>query len=86
VTLNGGCTDARQHFTALHWLGVAVRPSVLYPALMPAFICNACGTQYSPAEAPPPACLICTDERQFVPADAEGAALGTAIRLPRRSK
>ena len=35
---------------------------------MPAFICSACGTQHSPSEIPPGACLICTDERQFVPA------------------
>ena len=33
---------------------------------MTAFICTACGTQYPPSEAPPDACLICTDERQFV--------------------
>ena len=35
---------------------------------MPAFICSTCGTQYPPSEVPPGACLICTDERQFVPA------------------
>lgn len=35
---------------------------------MPDFICTACGTQYPPAEAPPGACAICTDERQFIPA------------------
>ncbi|HET7888250.1 MAG TPA: MBL fold metallo-hydrolase [Bradyrhizobium sp.] len=35
---------------------------------MPAFICNTCGTQYSPSEDTPRACAICTDERQFVPA------------------
>src|SRR6201982_2834237 len=38
---------------------------------MPSFICTACGTQYSPSEAPPVACLICTDERQFVPASGQ---------------
>jgi hypothetical protein len=38
---------------------------------MTAFICTACGTQYSPSEAPPDACLICTDERQFVPASGQ---------------
>jgi len=38
---------------------------------MRAFICTACGTQYSPSEAPPGACLICTDERQFVPASGQ---------------
>jgi len=39
--------------------------------LMTAFICTACGTQYPPSEAPPDACLICTDERQFVPASGQ---------------
>jgi hypothetical protein len=34
---------------------------------MPAFICTACGTQYAPSEATPPRCIICEDERQFVP-------------------
>jgi glyoxylase-like metal-dependent hydrolase (beta-lactamase superfamily II) len=38
---------------------------------MSAFICTACGTQYAPSEAPPSACLICTDERQFVPASGQ---------------
>ncbi len=38
---------------------------------MRTFICSACGTQYSPSEAPPGACLICTDERQFVPASGQ---------------
>jgi hypothetical protein len=43
----------------------------MYPAFMRAFICTACGTQYSPSEAPPGACLICIDERQFVPASGQ---------------
>jgi hypothetical protein len=34
---------------------------------MPAFICEACGSQFTPSEAPPPGCPICQDERQFVP-------------------
>jgi hypothetical protein len=38
---------------------------------MPAFICTACGTQYSRSEVPPDACPICTDERQFVPASGQ---------------
>ncbi|MBV8769958.1 MAG: MBL fold metallo-hydrolase, partial [Hyphomicrobiales bacterium] len=33
---------------------------------MPAFICVTCGTQFSPTEAPPSLCPICTDDRQFV--------------------
>jgi hypothetical protein len=38
---------------------------------MQAFICTACGTQYPPSAAPPAACPICTDERQFVPASGQ---------------
>ncbi len=33
---------------------------------MDAFICTTCGTQYPPAAAPPAACAICTEERQYV--------------------
>jgi hypothetical protein len=35
--------------------------------LMPAFICNACGTQFAPSDEAPQQCQICTDARQFVP-------------------
>ncbi len=38
---------------------------------MPAFICNACGTQFPPSPSPPEACQICADERQFVPASGQ---------------
>lgn len=34
---------------------------------MPAFICTACGTQYAPTGAAPERCLVCDDERQYVP-------------------
>ena len=34
---------------------------------MQAYICNTCGTQFTPSEAPPPRCPICDEERQFVP-------------------
>jgi glyoxylase-like metal-dependent hydrolase (beta-lactamase superfamily II) len=33
------------------------------------WVCKACGTQYPEAEAPPGACAICQDPRQYVPAD-----------------
>jgi glyoxylase-like metal-dependent hydrolase (beta-lactamase superfamily II) len=33
---------------------------------MPAFICTTCGCQYSNTDAPPAACLICRDDRQYV--------------------
>jgi glyoxylase-like metal-dependent hydrolase (beta-lactamase superfamily II) len=41
--------------------------ALMYPTPMTAFICTACGTQYPPSEAPPDACPVCVDERQFVP-------------------
>jgi hypothetical protein len=34
---------------------------------MHGYICTACGIQYPPSESPPPACVVCDDERQFVP-------------------
>lgn len=33
---------------------------------MNSFICETCGTQYAPTEAPPSACPICEDERQYI--------------------
>jgi glyoxylase-like metal-dependent hydrolase (beta-lactamase superfamily II) len=34
---------------------------------MDAFICTACGTQYPPSDTAPQQCVICEDERQYVP-------------------
>jgi hypothetical protein len=34
------------------------------------FVCVACGAQFAASDAPPERCPICTDERQYVPADA----------------
>src|SRR5262245_19947603 len=34
---------------------------------MDAFICTACGTQYTPSSVAPRECLICEEERQYVP-------------------
>jgi hypothetical protein len=33
-----------------------------------AWICRTCANQYAPTPAPPDACRICTDDRQYVPA------------------
>ncbi len=33
---------------------------------MTPFICTTCGTQFEPSDAPPAACAICSDERQYV--------------------
>jgi hypothetical protein len=34
---------------------------------MPPFICTACGTQYLESGQAPPHCVICEEERQYVP-------------------
>jgi hypothetical protein len=34
---------------------------------MPFFICTACGMQYPPSDTPPALCVICEEERQYVP-------------------
>ena len=34
---------------------------------MPHFICTACGMQYAESDQPPAHCLICEEERQYVP-------------------
>jgi hypothetical protein len=49
---------------------------------MPAFICNACGSQFTPSEQQPSSCPICVDERQFVPPT--GQAWSTLDALTRR--
>ena len=46
---------------------------------MPAFICTACGTQFSPSDAPPAQCPVCEDERQYIPP--EGQSWTTLERL-----
>lgn len=40
-------------------------------ATMPRFICVTCGTQYPDSAAPPAACPICEDDRQYVNADGQ---------------
>jgi len=46
---------------------------------MPIHICSACGTSHPDASEPPSRCLICDDERQFVPSG--GQAWTTRERL-----
>ena len=47
---------------------------------MPASICTACGTQYPESDAPPKQCLICEEERQFVPPTGQGWTTLEALR------
>src|ERR1700751_4763015 len=58
----------------------------MYPAFMRAFICTARGTQYPPSEAPPGACLICTDERQWVPASGQSWTTLEGLRKTHSNK
>lgn len=51
------------------------------------YICTACGTQYPPSEQAPERCVICEDERQFVPITGQGwttlekLSIGTATPI-----
>ncbi|HYZ34249.1 MAG TPA: MBL fold metallo-hydrolase [Crenalkalicoccus sp.] len=47
---------------------------------MPRFLCTACGTQFAESAAPPEACPICEDERQFVPAAGQAWTRLAALR------
>ena len=49
---------------------------------MPIHICSACGTSYPDTAQPPSRCLICDDERQYVPLG--GQAWTTPARLASR--
>lgn len=37
-----------------------------------AFICTTCGVQYPPSETPPPFCIICNNDRQYVHTNGQG--------------
>jgi hypothetical protein len=39
---------------------------------MPLFICTACGTQFPDSDKPPAQCVICEEERQYVPPRGQG--------------
>ena len=47
---------------------------------MQSFICATCGTQFAPAAAPPPACPICQDERQYIGAGGQRWTTLAALR------
>jgi hypothetical protein len=52
---------------------------------MRAYICTTCGTQFPPAEAAPPRCPICDDERQHVPPGGQRWTDLTALRVDHRN-
>jgi glyoxylase-like metal-dependent hydrolase (beta-lactamase superfamily II) len=53
---------------------------------MPAFLCNACGTQYPSSPSPPDTCPICSDERQFIPASGQSWTTLDGLRASHSNK
>lgn len=52
---------------------------------MPHYICTTCGTQFPESPAPPAACPICDDERQYVPPSGQGWTTLPALRSAHRT-
>jgi hypothetical protein len=52
---------------------------------MPAFICTACGTQYPESGTPPAQCVICEEERQYVPPGGQGWTTLERLRIGHRN-
>ena len=52
---------------------------------MTVFLCATCGTSFPEAAAPPPACPICEDERQYVPRDGQAWTTRTALAARHRN-
>lgn len=49
------------------------------------FLCRTCGTSYPEAAAPPNACRICEDERQWVPASGQAWTTGQQLAAGHRN-
>jgi hypothetical protein len=52
---------------------------------MSAFICTACGTQYPESGTPPAQCVICEEERQYVPPGGQGWTTLDKLRVGHRN-
>ena len=52
---------------------------------MSAFICTACGTQFPESAAPPAQCVVCEEERQYVPASGQGWTTLEKLRRAHRN-
>jgi glyoxylase-like metal-dependent hydrolase (beta-lactamase superfamily II) len=62
------------------------RPSTPIRSIaMTVFLCATCCTSYPEAEAPPPACPICEDERQYVPRDGQAWTTRAAVAARHRN-
>src|SRR5205823_3860554 len=55
-------------------------------AAVTSFLCKTCGTQFPESDAPPPACPICEDERQYVPADGQQWVTYDDVRASHRAE
>jgi glyoxylase-like metal-dependent hydrolase (beta-lactamase superfamily II) len=53
---------------------------------MTAYVCVTCGTQFADSNAPPPACPICEDPRQYVPEDGQQWTTLDALRGSHRTE
>src|SRR3954447_23254214 len=53
---------------------------------MEPYVCATCGVQFTPSEAPPPACPVCEDERQYVPEDGQRWTTLTEMAADRRNE
>ena len=52
---------------------------------MPHFICAACGTQFPESQNPPAECVICEEERQYVPPRGQTWTTLSALRGPHKN-
>ncbi len=52
---------------------------------MPNFICTTCGTQYAESTAPPAACAVCDDDRQYVKVTGQQWTTSERLRLTNRN-
>lgn len=50
-----------------------------------AYICATCGTQHAPSAAPPEACAVCCDERQYIPASGQGWTTMAELQRTRKN-
>src|SRR5919108_3128441 len=51
-----------------------------------AYICQTCGAQFTPSEAPPDRCPICEDARQYVPEDGQRWTTLDELRATHRNE
>jgi hypothetical protein len=58
----------------------------LYQPAMPAYICTTCGIQYAHSDAPPPHCLICDEERQYVGLEGQKWITLNELRVGHRNR